>query len=95
MGIPGLAEIIARGWVVVVTDYAVPNLDAPYPYMIGEGEARFGLDSVRAAKRIPKLKLEDRTVVWGHSQGRQSALWTAIRRPAWAVSLGRHRSAPA
>jgi hypothetical protein len=75
-GIPGFDEIIAQGWAVVAADYAVPGMDGPHPYMIGKGgEGRSGLDSVPAAKQMPELQLEDRTVVWGHSQGGQSALW--------------------
>jgi hypothetical protein len=51
-------------------------MDGPHAYMIGKGgEGRSGLDSVPAAKQMPELQLEDRTVVWGHSQGGQSALW--------------------
>jgi hypothetical protein len=65
-GIPGFDEIIAQGWVVVAADSAVPGMDGPHAYMIGEGgEGRSGLDSVRAAKQMPELQLEVRTVVWG------------------------------
>jgi pimeloyl-ACP methyl ester carboxylesterase len=85
--IPAAEEAIAEGWVVVATDYAFDGLDGPHPYGIGEGETRSGLDAVRAAKKMPELKLDDRTVVWGHSQGGHSALWTAILGASYAPEL--------
>lgn len=52
----------------------------PQPYLIGQGEGRSVLDSVRAAKSLDiaedSLEMADETVVWGHSQGGQAALWT-------------------
>jgi hypothetical protein len=44
----GLADILAKGYVVVATDY--PGLGTPgiHPYLIGISEARAVLDSVRA-----------------------------------------------
>ena len=57
------------------------------PYLIGEGEARAALDSVRAARQMPELKLDTRTVVWGHSQGGHAALWTGIVGPRYAPDV--------
>src|SRR5262245_59938701 len=36
---------------------------------------------------MPELSLEDRTVVWGHSQGGHSALWTGIAGPRYAPDV--------
>ena len=85
--IPAAEQAIAEGWVVVATDYAFDGLHGPHPYGIGEGETRSELDAVRAAKKMPELKLDDRTVVWGHSQGGHSALWTAILGASYAPEL--------
>src|SRR6516165_5881755 len=46
--------------------------------LIGEGEARAALDSVRAARQMAELTLDMRTVVWGHLQGGHAALWPAL-----------------
>jgi hypothetical protein len=46
-----------------------------HPYLIGEGEVRTALDSVRAARQMVELTLDMRTVVWGHSQGGHAGLW--------------------
>lgn len=77
-GIPARQQLVAAGWIVVATDYSFTERGGPHPYLIGEGEARAALDSVRAARQMPELQLEERTVVWGHSQGGHSALWTGI-----------------
>ena len=50
----GLADMLARGYVVVATDY--PGLGVPgqiHPYLIGVSEGRAVLDSVRAARACP------------------------------------------
>lgn len=87
LGIPAIDRIVKAGWVVVATDYPFAEKDGPHPYLIGEGEARAGLDSVRAARKMPELKLSDRAAVWGHSQGGQSALWTGIVGPRYAPDV--------
>jgi pimeloyl-ACP methyl ester carboxylesterase len=86
-GIPAIDRIAATGWVVVATDYSFAEKGGPHPYIIGEGEARAGLDAVRAARRMPELVLDTRTVVWGHSQGGHSALWTGIAGPLYAPEI--------
>lgn len=87
LGIPALDGIVAAGWVIVATDYSFTEKGGPHSYLIGEGEARAGLDSVRAARQMPELTLDTRTVVWGHSQGGQSALWTGIVGPRYAPDI--------
>jgi hypothetical protein len=58
--------------------------EGPHPYLIGEPEGRSVLDAVSAARRLDAVKLENRTVVWGHSQGGGAALWTGILAPRYA-----------
>ena len=48
---------------------------------------RSALDATRAAKQMPELTLDSRTVVWGHSQGGQSALETGILGPRYAPEV--------
>lgn len=86
-GIPELNRILMAGWVVVATDYSFAEKDGPHPYLIGEGEARAALDSVRAARQISELTLDRRMVVWGYSQGGHAALWTGIIGPRYAPDL--------
>jgi hypothetical protein len=68
-GIPWCSRIVMAGWVVVATDYSFAEKGGPHPYLIGEGEARAVLGSVRAAHQMPELTLDKRMVMWGYSQG--------------------------
>ncbi len=87
VGIPVLDRIVRAGWVIVATDYSFAEKGGPHPYLIGEGEARAALDSVRAARQMPELTLDPRTVVWGYSQGGHAALWTGIIGPRYAPEI--------
>jgi pimeloyl-ACP methyl ester carboxylesterase len=86
-GVPERDRIVMAGWVVVATDYSFAEKGGPHPYLIGEGEARAVLDSVRAARQMSELTLDKRVVVWGYSQGGHAALWTGIVGPRYAPDL--------
>ena len=86
-GIPWCNRIVMAGWVAVATDYSFAEKGGPHPYLIGEGEARAALDSVRAARQMPELTLDKRMVMWGYSQGGHAALWTGIVGPRYAPDL--------
>lgn len=86
-GVPSRDRIVKAGWVVVATDYSFAEKGGPHPYLIGEGEARAALDSVRAARQMPELTLDKRMVIWGYSQGGHAALWTGIVGPRYAPDL--------
>lgn len=83
----GLADILAKGYVVVATDY--PGLGTPgiHPYLIGVSEARAVLDSVRAARNLPRTGATNRFAVWGHSQGGHAALFTGQLAASYAPEL--------
>src|SRR5436190_7927661 len=86
-GIPERDRIVTTGWIVIATDYSFAEKGGPHPYLIGEGEARAALDSVRAARQMSELTLDKRMVVWGYSQGGHAALWTGIVGPRYAPDL--------
>ena len=86
-GVPWRNQIVMAGWVVVASDYSFAEKGGPHPYLIGEGEARATLDSVRAARQMSELTLDKRMVVWGYSQGGHAALWTGILGPRYAPDL--------
>lgn len=64
-----------KGWTVTATDYPGLGTTLPHPYLVGEGEARSIIDSVRAARKL-NSDLTNKWVVSGHSQGGQAALFT-------------------
>src|SRR4030095_8646308 len=86
-GVPSRDRIVKAGWVVVATDYSFAEKGGPHPALIGEGEARAVLDSVRAARQMSELTLDKRMVTWGYSQGGHAALWTGIVGPRYAPGL--------
>ncbi len=85
--IPGLNEMLARGYVVTATDYPGLGTSGPHPYMIGVSEARAVLDSVRAARALSESGAGVRFSVWGHSQGGHAALFTGQLARAYAPEL--------
>ncbi len=87
LGIPAFEQAIKAGWVIVATDYPFAEKDGPHPYLIGEAEARAGIDSIRAARKLREIRLGMQTAVWGHSQGGQSALWAGIVAPRYAPDV--------
>jgi len=86
-GALAVETVLERGWVFVATDYIGLGTPGPHPYLIGQGEGRSVLDSVRAARSIPELSLGDQTTVWGHSQGGHAALWAAQLQPEYAPDV--------
>jgi acetyl esterase/lipase len=73
--IPGIANLIAEGYVIAATDYPGLGTAGPHPYLIGVSEGRAVLDSVRAARELAAAEASNRFVVWGHSQGGHAALF--------------------
>lgn len=91
-------EMLAKGWVVTATDYAGLGTPGTENYLIGSDEAHDVLNSVRAARNISQAQAGNRFAVWGHSQGGNSALFTASYAASYAPELdlvGTVASAPA
>ncbi|MGA8047622.1 MAG: lipase family protein [Dermatophilaceae bacterium] len=80
-------RVLENGWAFVATDYVGLGTESPHPYLIGQGEGRSVLDSVRAARELTEVDLGEQTVVWGHSQGGHAALWTGMLAPGYAPEL--------
>jgi len=79
-GIPDMTAALEQGWVITLTDYPGLGTPSPHPYLVGESEGRAVLDSVRAVHALDVeldlgVELDDRYVIWGHSQGGQAALF--------------------
>lgn len=85
--VPALQALLDEGWAWVATDYVGQGTPGPHPYLIGEGQARSALDGVRAARQLAEAGVGERTVVWGHSQGGNAALWTGILAPGYAPDV--------
>lgn len=76
-----------NGWVVVATDYAGLGTPGTLRYLIGADEARDVLNSVRAIRAFTPAAASNRMMVFGHSQGGQSSLFTAAEVGTYAPEL--------
>jgi acetyl esterase/lipase len=85
--IPGLHDMLARGYIVAATDYPGLGTVGPHPYLVGISEGRAVLDSVRAARALPQASASNRFAVWGHSQGGHAALYTGQLARRYAPDL--------
>lgn len=85
--IPGLDSFIAAGDIVAATDYAGLGAPGIHPYLIGDGEGRSVIDSIRAARTLPGADISGKYVVWGHSQGGQAALFSGQIARSYAPEL--------
>lgn len=85
--VPAMERIIGENWIYVATDYVGLGTEGGHAYLVGDDAARAVLDSIRAVRRLDGLSPDNRTVVWGHSQGGNSALWTGIRAGEYAPEL--------
>jgi alpha-beta hydrolase superfamily lysophospholipase len=71
-----LEQMLALGWVVTATDYVGLGTPGPELYLVKEAEVRDVVNSVRAVSNLPEARAGNRYVVWGHSQGGHSSLWS-------------------
>lgn len=75
------------GWAVTATDYTGLGTPGPHTYLVGQQEARDVVNSVRAVRAFTPAQAGKQWIVWGHSQGGHSALWTANLAPKLAPDL--------
>jgi pimeloyl-ACP methyl ester carboxylesterase len=82
-GVPAVPAALDAGYVIVATDYVGLGTEGPHQYLVGDTAARNVLDSIRALHDYDEQDdithgagLTDEAVVWGHSQGGQTTLFT-------------------
>ncbi len=80
-----LEDFLARGYVVVATDYQGLGTPGTHHYLIGPSEAHGVLDSARAARNIAGGATD--VVLFGHSQGGQAVLFANELAPVYAPEL--------
>ncbi|WP_195930308.1 alpha/beta fold hydrolase [Hyphomicrobium album] len=85
--IPGLEDMLSRGYVVVATDYEGLGLPGVHAYLVGISEAQSVLDSVRAARNLSGAQATNRFIVWGHSQGGHASLFSGELAASYAPEL--------
>ncbi|MGE0723494.1 MAG: lipase family protein [Alphaproteobacteria bacterium] len=85
--VPALDAALGQGWLIIATDYVGLGGPGRHAYLVGDEAARAALDAVRAAAHLPAVGAIGDVVVWGHSQGGNTALWAGIRAPGYAAEL--------
>jgi hypothetical protein len=85
--LPSIGKVVSQGYVVVATDYEGLGTPGTHPYLVGESEARGALDIVKAAQQIRETGANNKTFVWGQSQGGQAALFAGQIQPSYAPEL--------
>ena len=79
--------LLDRGWLVTASDYQGEGTPGMLPYIAGDSAARNTIDIVRAARNLPAAHASANYVVWGHSEGGQTAMFTLKIGPTYAPEL--------
>jgi pimeloyl-ACP methyl ester carboxylesterase len=83
---PLLNRYLKAGFAVVRTDYQGLGTPGVHEFLVGQEEGRSVLDIVRAARHLDK-HISRRTLIAGHSQGGQAALYAASLAKRWTPDL--------
>jgi pimeloyl-ACP methyl ester carboxylesterase len=83
-GVPYLTDLLAKGYVVVATDYYGLGGPGVHQYIVGSTAARNGLDIARAARRLEDTHAGRELLTFGWSQGGHGGLFLAEEQPAYA-----------
>lgn len=67
--------LLANNWLITASDYQGEGTPGLHPYIAGIAAAQNTIDIVKAAAQIPKVEVSKNYVVWGHSQGGQTAMY--------------------
>ena len=85
--VPLANALLDKGWVVTASDYQGEGTPGLLPYIAGVSAARNTIDIVRAARDLPAAHASDQYVVWGHSEGGQTAMFASNIGPTYAPEL--------
>ena len=85
--VPLVNMLLDQGWEVTSSDYQGEGTPGLLPYIAGDSAARNTIDIVRAARNLPTAHAGDNYVVWGHSEGGQTAMFTLHIGPTYAPEL--------
>ncbi len=75
--VPSIDEFLARGYVVVMSDYQGSGTPGATAYLQGAQQAMASFDIARAARNLPAAMAGTDVGIYGFSQGGQTALWAA------------------
>lgn len=85
--VPLVNMLLDQGWLITSSDYQGEGTPGLLPYIAGDSAARNTIDIVRAARNMPSAHASDNYVVWGHSEGGQTAMFALHIGPTYAPEL--------
>ena len=85
--VPLANDLLDQGWEVTASDYQGEGTPGLLPYLVGVSAARNTIDIVRAARHLPAARASDNYVVWGHSEGGQTAMFALHIASSYAPDL--------
>jgi hypothetical protein len=85
--VPFQNDLLDHGWVVTASDYQGEGTPGLLPYLVGVSAARNTIDIVRAARHLPAAHAGSAYVVWGHSEGGQTAMFAFAIADSYAPEL--------
>jgi pimeloyl-ACP methyl ester carboxylesterase len=74
--IPAANQLVAAGYAVTASDYQGEGTPGLMPYIVGASAAEDTVNIVEAARSLPSASLSSSYVVWGHSEGGQTAMFS-------------------
>jgi len=85
IALPYIDDFVRAGYVVAATDYEGLGTPGVHPYLVGLSEGRGVLDAARVARRFARTS--STTLIFGHSEGGQAALFAGELAPRYAPEL--------
>ncbi|MGO8874082.1 MAG: lipase family protein [Acidimicrobiales bacterium] len=85
--VPLQNQLLSQGWVVTASDYQGEGTPGLLPYLVGVVAARNTIDIVRASRHLPVAHASAHYVVWGHSEGGQTAMFALAIGDSYAPDL--------
>jgi dipeptidyl aminopeptidase/acylaminoacyl peptidase len=85
--VPMTNDLLDQGWEVTASDYQGEGTPGLLPYIVGVSAARNTIDIVRAAINLPAAHASHDYVVWGHSEGGQTAMFALHIGTSYAPEL--------
>ena len=85
--VPALDTLIARGYVVAMSDYQGLGTPGPAAYLNGPAQGKAALDVARAARSFGPAGAGARVAMYGFSQGGQTSIWAASLAARYAPEL--------
>lgn len=71
-----IEQMMQLGWAVTATDYTGLGTPGDEQYLVAQAEVSDVVNSVRALQQFPDSRIGSEYVVWGHSQGGHTSLWS-------------------